>query len=145
MKKVKVLFLCGGKDFHAMDKYKLIVDAMSTSEVVLVTDTIEGEGQFSLIKDSYKVERLFILDKFTPNYQSKLTHRWRNFLKILLLPIQVLKLRKIYKRYQPQRVHSVPIYYMFLCYLAKIPFIPCVIALTISSHTNKADISGCRS
>ena len=53
------------KDFHAMDKYSLIVKNIGASKAILITDTIEGENQKSLIKKDYTIEKLFIIDRFT--------------------------------------------------------------------------------
>lgn len=123
IEKVDLLFLCGGKDFHAMDKFKLVLDAIGRNRVILVTDTIEGEAQKSLVLDHYPIEKLFIIDKFTPNHQSKWTHLWRNILKFVMLPFQAVRLRGIYSHYKPAVVHAVPMYYMLLCRLAAIPYI----------------------
>ncbi len=121
--KIDLLFICGGKDFHAMDKFKLALNAIGENRIILVTDTIEGEAQKSLVQESYPVEKLFIIDRFTPNYQSKWTHLWRNIIKIIFLPIQIWRLKKIYRYHEPAVVHAVPIYYMLLCRLAAIPYI----------------------
>ena len=44
-------------------------------------------------------------------------------MKLLILPVQVFKLKKIFNDYKPAIVHAVPMYYMFLCYIARIPFV----------------------
>lgn len=120
---VDVIFICGGKDFHAMDKFKLVFDFIGCSRIILVTDTIEGEGQKSLLNDDYRLEKLLIIDKFLPNFQTKWTNIYRNIVKFLLLPIQALLLKKIYRKYVPFVVHATPMYYMLLCRFAAIPYI----------------------
>lgn len=123
MGKIELLFLCGAKDFHAMDKFRLAYDFMGPEQVLLVTDTIQGEGQKSLLEHKYPVEYLYIIDWLTPNYQCSWTHLWRNIIKFALLPIQAKRLEILYEKYQPSVVHAVPMYYMLLCWYAGIPFI----------------------
>ncbi len=123
LKKADVLFLCGGKDFHAMDKFKLTADVIGLERVVLVTDTVEGEAQKSLIKSEYRVEFLLVIDRLTLGFQSPLTHLWRNILKAFLIPFQVTRLKRILCQYQVGTIHAITMYYMLLCYFARIRYV----------------------
>jgi len=118
-----IVFICGAKDFHAMDKFRLTSEAVSPRKVILLTDTIQGEGQASLLKEHDVVNYLYIIDKFTFKTQSLYAHLWRNILKILVLPIQVRRLKDFYSQHPDCIYHAVPLYYMLLCYLARVPFI----------------------
>jgi hypothetical protein len=122
-RRADILFLAGGKDFHAMDKFRLASETYGGDHVLLVTDTIEGEGQRSHIRPSDWVEHLYIIDGLTPGYQSTWVHLWRNILKLMLIPVQSRRLRRIYDRHRPGVVHAVPMYYMVLCWYARIPFV----------------------
>lgn len=118
-----VVFLCGAKDFHAMDKFHLTAEILGCDNVTLVTDTFEGEGQKSLIKPEYKVEELYIIDRLTLSGQTLFSNIWRNALKIAVLPLQVWRLRRIYDDHETMIFHAIPMYYMLLCYFARIPYI----------------------
>ena len=51
-----LVFLCGARDFHAMDWYasaKELID--DSSNISIVTDLIEGEGFTKLVDSSDKV------------------------------------------------------------------------------------------
>ena len=119
----RVVFLCGSKDFHAMDKFHLTAEILGYDNVTLVTDTFEGEGQKSLIKPEYKVTALCIIDQFTVTGHSVISNIWRNALKIAILPLQVWRLRNIYRKDEPIIFHAIPMYYMLLCYFARIRYI----------------------
>ena len=119
----RVVFLCGSKDFHAMDKFHLTAEILGYENVTLVTDTFEGEGQKSLIKPEYKVVALCIIDQLTLSGQSVISNIWRNALKIGILPLQVWRLRRVYRESEPIIFHAIPMYYMLLCYFARIRYI----------------------
>ncbi|RQO65702.1 hypothetical protein DBR40_23285 [Pedobacter sp. KBW01] len=118
-----IVFICGANDFHAMDKYWLTAKFVSPGKVLLLTDSIEYVGLPRLIADDFPVHRLFIIDKFVLKRQSSLGNIWRNVVKLLFIPIQLFYLKKFYKRHPNYIFHAIPMYYMILCYLAKIPFV----------------------
>ncbi len=118
-----VVFLCGAKDFHAMDKFHRTVVILGYDTVKLVTDTFEGEGQKSFIKSEYKVEALCIIDRLTLSGHNVISNIWRNALKIGILPLQVWRLRNIYGANEAMIFHAIPMYYMLMCYFARIRYI----------------------
>ena len=83
MKKFTVMFVCGAKDFHAMDKYFRLVNALGNEKVLLVTDTLSGEGQLSLLKKDSNYSKLLIIDRFTLKNLSRIGNIIRNFYKLL--------------------------------------------------------------
>ena len=117
------MFLCGAKDFHAMDKFHLTAEILGYDNVTLVTDTLEGEGQKSLIKPEYKVKALCIIDRLTFGGNNLISNIWRNVLKIGILPLQVWRLRRTYGNHEDLIFHAIPMYYMLLCYFARIRYI----------------------
>lgn len=118
-----IVFICGAKDFHAMDKFRTTSRAVENRRVLVLTDTIEGEEQDNLIVEGDIVHHLFIIDRFTFKTQSSFGNIWRNLLKIFFIPIQVYRLKKFYKQHPDFFYHAVPMYYMLLCFLAKVPFV----------------------
>ncbi|TCV10493.1 glycosyltransferase involved in cell wall biosynthesis [Sphingobacterium alimentarium] len=119
----KIVFLCGARDFHAMDWYKSAKEEVKSHEVVLLTDLIQGEGFKKIIDDTDKVYELLILDKFLFKKQSKIGHIWRNLLKLMVLPIQVKKLKNFAKQYPNSKFHAHSMYYLWLGWLAKVDFV----------------------
>lgn len=118
-----VVFLCGARDFHAMDWYKSARKLYPEKKFTIVTDLIEGEGYKKLIDDDDIVYRLLIIDSLLFKSQSKIGHKWRNLIKLLVLPIQVLKLRNFNKHHPHHIYHAHSMYYLLLATLAKVPFI----------------------
>lgn len=106
-----------------MDKFQLCGKKIGYENIVLITDTIEGEGQPSLIKEEHIIYRLFVIDSLTLKFPSKFGNLVRNLVKLLFIPVQVYLLRRILKRLTYKVVHATPMYYMLLCKLAKIKYV----------------------
>ena len=51
----QLVFLCGARDFHAMDWYKSAKELLPEKDVFILTDLIEGEGFKKLINENDKV------------------------------------------------------------------------------------------
>ncbi|CUU69081.1 Uncharacterised protein [Campylobacter hyointestinalis] len=119
----KIVVLGGARDFHAMTWYRSIQKNAGNCEVVFLSDLIAGEGYDNIIVPTDKIEKLFIIDKFLFRKQSKLGNIWRNIFKLLVLPIQIYKLRQFYKKNINSIFHAHPMYYMVLCWLCRIKFI----------------------
>lgn len=118
-----IVILGGARDYHALDWYRTVKKLMPSTNVILLTDLIGGEGFDVIVNESDRVEKLFIIDKFLFKGQSRAGNIWRNIFKLLVLPIQIFYLKK-YKREHPDSVfHAHPMYYMFLCWLSGIEFI----------------------
>ena len=121
--KNKIVFLCGARDFHAMDWYRSAVQEIGYSRVSIVTDLISGEGFKKLVSTKDDVNKLLILDNILFRHMSKVGDVWRNVLKMIVLPIQVFLL----KRYSRNQISPLffchGMYYMFLAALAKVPYV----------------------
>ena len=118
-----IVFICGVRDFHAMDKYWITAKAVYPRKVLLLTDLIESENQPKLISTDTPVYHLFNIDKLLFKKQSSFGNIWRNLIKVLFVPVQIYYLKKFYKNHPDCIYHAIPMYYMMLCYLAKIPFV----------------------
>lgn len=119
----KLVFLCGARDFHAMDWYKSAKELMKDQEVIILTDLIAGEGFKKLVGSDDKVERLLILDKVLFKKPSRIGNLWRNILKLFVLPTQVLLLKRYAKRNPDAVYHAHSMYYLWLAWLGKVPFV----------------------
>lgn len=118
-----IVVLGGARDYHAMDWYRTIKKLSIGRKVTMLTDLIDSEGYDVIINKNDRIEKLFIIDRFLFSKQSRIGNIWRNILKLLVLPIQIIYL-KIYSKKNPNSVyHAHPMYYMFLCWLSNIEFI----------------------
>ena len=68
----KIVFLCGARDFHAMDWYRSAKEELNNENVIVLTDLIESEGYKNLIKDNDNIYDLLIIDKILFKKQSRI-------------------------------------------------------------------------
>lgn len=118
-----IVILGGARDYHVMDWYRTIKSIATNRKITFLTDLIGGEGFDILIKESDSIENLFIIDAFLLKKQNRIGDIWRNIFKLLVLPLQVVLLRKYNKKNPNTIYHAQPMYYMFLCWLAGVKFI----------------------
>lgn len=122
-KNMKITFLCGARDFHAMDWYRSSKKLFPSHDICILTDLIESEGFIKLINEKDKVFNLFILDKLLFKKFSRLGNIWRNLLKLIVAPIQVYKIKQ-FNRVNPNTVFFAHgMYYLFIAGLAKVNYI----------------------
>lgn len=124
MKHNNIIFLCGSRDFHAIDWYtsaKTLID--DSCNLTIVTDLIQGEGFTKLVDSSDKVYKLLILDNLLFRTQSRLGNLWRNILKLFLLPVQVILLRRFQKNNKNSIYFAHSMYYLWLAHFAGVDFV----------------------
>jgi hypothetical protein len=119
----KIIFIGGARDYHVIDWYRTVKEICGNKEVVFVTDSIEGEGFEKLINEADRVVKLLNIDWLLFRNQSRYGNIWRNFVKLIFIPLQVMRLAAIAKKNRDAVFHAMPMYYMFLCRLARIPYI----------------------
>jgi glycosyltransferase involved in cell wall biosynthesis len=108
----KILFLGNGRCYHTMDWFRSAQRLCPQQRPVLVTDLVEGESFQRLIVAGDQVEPLLVIDALLLRKQSRLGDIWRNLVKLLLLPIQAWRLRRIVSRYPNAVVHAHSTYYI---------------------------------
>ncbi len=113
-----VVFLCGIRDYHAMDWFRASTQYLTTTKPVIVTDLISSEGYPCLSLPEDTIYKLFILDRFLPARQSILSNIYRNFLKLLFLPLQALLLRYYLRSFTNPLVYAHSMYYVWLAWLS---------------------------
>ena len=124
MNKVKELvFLCGSRDFHAIDWYRSAQEQIPAGKLSLLTDLIQSEGYTKLIHEDDVVHKLLIIDVFLFKSQTNLGNLWRNIIKLLLLPLQIFLLKRFYKKKNEVVFHAHGMYYIWLAAAANVPFI----------------------
>ena len=118
-----LVFLCGARDFHAMDWYRRALDLMPGHRICILTDLIAGEGFKKLVDQRDTVYRLLIIDMFLLRKQSKVGNIWRNIVKLLVFPIQVILVRRFAARNPGAIFYAHAMYYLFLGMAAGIRFV----------------------
>ncbi len=119
----QLVFLCGARDFHAMDWYKSAKELLLEKEIYILTDLIEGESYKNLLCKNDRVFKLIIIDKLLCKKQSRFGHLWRNFIKLIVFPIQIVLIKRFSKKHPGSIYHAHSMYYLFLAWAARIPYI----------------------
>lgn len=123
MKNKNFIFLCGLRDFHAIDWLRAFEKNYPDYEYVIICDTIEAEGEKSLVLKHDLVERLIIIDKFLFKSKNKLSNLFRNSLKLIITPIQLFLLKSKIKKYDNPVVFANGAYFIFLASILNIKFV----------------------
>ena len=118
-----LVFLCGARDFHAMDWYRRAKELLPDVDICILTDLIAGEGFKKLVDQTDKVFNLVIIDRLLLPTQSRLGNVWRNLIKVLVFPIQVALVRKFARRNPGAIYYAHSMYYLLLGMAAGIPFV----------------------
>ncbi len=118
-----LVFLCGARDFHAMDWYRRAKDLLPEADICILTDLIAGEGFTKLVDHSDRVFNLVIIDGLLLNKQSHFGNIWRNIVKLLVFPFQVALLRRFARRNPGSIYYAHAMYYLFLGMAAGIPYV----------------------
>lgn len=119
----KIIFLCGARDFHAMDWYRSAKKKLGREQVAVMADIISAEGMRSLVQQDDELIKLHILDKWLFKNPSRIGDLWRNALKLLVLPLQAKKLKRYYKKNPDTVYHAHGMYYMQMAAKAGVPFV----------------------
>lgn len=117
-----ICFVASARDYHAIDWYRAVRNLCHDRRVFIATDLIESEGVKSMINDQDEVIHLFNLDRWLFDSQSKFANIWRNLIKLLSAPLVAYRLNKLSKNVD-LIFHAHSMYYIFLCWLAKVEFI----------------------
>lgn len=123
MKNKNFIFLCGLRDFHAIDWLRSFEKNCPDFRYVIICDTIEAEGEKSLIRKHDLVERLIIIDKLLFKSKNKFSNLFRNGLKLILTPIQLFLLYSKIKKYNNPVVFANGAYFVFLASILNIKFV----------------------
>lgn len=118
-----IIILGNARCYHTMDWYRIIKSVCNKSNVLFATDLISSEGHKLIINKGDKIVHLFNVDRFLFSSQSKIGNIWRNIVKLLAAPFQVSAVKRLKKEYPNSIVHAHTMYYMFLCWFAKVEFI----------------------
>lgn len=119
----QLVFLCGARDFHAMDWYKSAKELLPEKDIYILTDLIEGEGFKKIVNEGDEVFKLIIIDNLLLKKQTHFGNIWRNVIKLLVFPFQVILIKKFSRKYPEAIYHAHSMYYLFLAKAAGIPYV----------------------
>lgn len=118
-----LVFLCGARDFHAMDWYRRAEELLTDRRVCILTDLIAGEGFRKIVTDGDPVHRLLIIDSLLLPRQSRIGNAWRNLVKLAVFPLQVLLVKRFAKRNPGAIYYAHAMYYLWLGKAAGVRFV----------------------
>jgi hypothetical protein len=118
----QVVFLCGARDFHAMDWYRESLRVIERPKPAILTDLISSEGFSKLINDRDLVYRLFLLDYFLPHKESTFSRIWRRLLKIIFFPVQVILVRRLNRKLSHPIFYAHSMYYIWLAWASQVHY-----------------------
>jgi len=135
-----IVFVGNGRCYHTLDWYRDAKTICYPNKVFLATDLIESEGHIKIVKADDNIINLYNIDKLLLRKQSRLGNIWRNIVKGFFSPLQAVRLIKIAKNNSIRIFHAHSTYYMFLCWLARVPFIATPQGSEILIRPNKSGI-----
>lgn len=91
--------------------------------LALLTESRGGEGFPELAREGDEVHELFVIDPLLFSRQTRWGGLWRNALKFLLLPLQILLLRRFARRNPNKLYFAHSMYYMWLAWGAGVDFV----------------------
>lgn len=119
-----ITFVGNARCYHTMDWYRTvraIVDGCVP--IHFLTDLIDSEGHRILVSGSDEITPLIVVDRFLFPIQSTAGDKWRNMVKLAFSPLQALALRRYYRTHKHHVFHAHTMYYMLVCWIARVPFI----------------------
>ena len=118
-----LVFLCGARDFHAIDWYRRFLEESSNINIFILTDLIKGEKFKKIITSKDIVYKLIIIDNLLFRDQSSLGNYWRHFIKIIVFPFQVYLIRKFSKSFPNSIFYAHAMYYIWLAKFAGVEYV----------------------
>ena len=119
----EIIFIGNARDYHAMDWYRTTKEVSGSRDIMFATDLIDSESHLKIVSEADNIIDLYNIDWLLFKRQTSTGQVWRNLVKLLVSPLQVLKIRSIKRKYPNAIFHAHTMYYMFLSWLARIKFI----------------------
>jgi glycosyltransferase involved in cell wall biosynthesis len=89
---------------------------------VYITDCYSGDGLDYVKNKNDVIKELVIIDRFLFTKETRFGNKWRNFLRILFIPIQVIKLKRVLLSLPHEFIFAHTVYYGFLASLIKVRY-----------------------
>jgi hypothetical protein len=121
--KIRIAFIGNARCYHTLDWYRCISSIYTNERISFLTDLIDSESHPVIIDSDVQIINLFNIDRFLFKTQCRLGDIWRNLIKLIVIPIQLVILAQFARSNQNLLLHAHTMYYMFLCFLAKVDYI----------------------
>lgn len=118
--KQRIIYVIDSTDFHAIDWYRTVKKICKNCDVMIATDILASNESDKIINNDDKILKLLLIQKYLISKKTVFSNLHRNFIKLLALPIQILQLRRLEKKYPNSIFHAHSMYYIFLCWAARI-------------------------
>ena len=142
--KKNITFICSGSDFHSIDWLRNVqkVNNNPNFNFNIATDYYNKQSKDNLLRDDDNIFLLYNISKLTKpiTASSKFDDFFRNFIKLLFVPIQVFKLKKLSKKISNNIFHAHSMYNIFLCWLSGVRFIATPMGSDILVRPNKSRV-----
>lgn len=106
-----------------MDWFHVVKDICIDKQITVATDIVDRSGGESLIRSNDSVTLLYDINPLLFKGRTRMGDIWRNGIKVLTTPFQISGLRKLAKENPGVIFHAHSMYYIFLCWLARIKFV----------------------
>lgn len=107
------VFLGSGRCFHTIDWFRSC-QQLTDIEPIFITDNLDGEGYLRLLRSQDDVRNLVLIDSVLFKRPTRWGHVWRNLVKLVLVPLQVMRLRKNLHRVLNPFIFAHSSYYAFI-------------------------------
>lgn len=118
---MKIFFVCDSRDYHTIDWCVTVKNIAKGHPVDIISDVIPVK------KNGYDVSGIEVIPLINIARFIRGNSRWidllRNAIKLMVVPLQALKLRRIFKQNPNDVFHAHSMYYVFLCWMAGIRYI----------------------
>lgn len=118
---LNIAFLGSGRCFHTFDWYRSS-EILLSRRVPFITDNYEGDGLPTLFREGDDTHELLIIDRILSPTASMTGHKWRNLVKFLAIPLQILLLRRRLSQLGNPFVLAHSTYYAFLASFANVRY-----------------------
>ncbi|WP_148896116.1 glycosyltransferase family protein [Geothermobacter ehrlichii] len=136
----EIIIVGNARSYHAIDWYRTIKNICNNKNVLLATDLIDSESYLKIVREDDRLIDLYNIDWLLFDRQTSAGNLWRNFIKFIFIPIQVVKINDIRKKYPKAIYHAHSMYYMLLCWLARIKFIGTPLGSEVLVRSDKSSV-----
>jgi len=135
-----IIFVGNARCYHTMDWYREAKVVCAPREVLFATDLIDSEGYTRLVNEGDEVIPLYNIDWLLLPTQSKFGNIWRNLVKLVCFPLQAIRLRGIVKTRPNSVVHAHTMYYLFLCWAARLTYVGTPMGSEVLLRPNRSNL-----
>ena len=133
----RLVFVCTAKSHHSMDWFDSAKKICELPPYIL-TDSKCSEGFENRISNIKNVFDLFIIDIFLFRKISPIGNIWRNIVKFIFMPLQIYLLKNFAKKNPNAIYFAHGMYYMWICYFARVKYVGNPIGSEILIRTYKS-------